>query len=101
MFIDIFTATLAKILFGPTLDVQSRTVKAILDPLNDSKCNTHLLMFTLDAILVSLFPELGLGMQGEDSEALPEDGASDPPTPFGASNGVNDRPLSSSETPDS
>jgi hypothetical protein len=51
-----------KLIYGPDLDVQRRTVKDILDPLSSSKCNLHLLMFILDAILVTVFPELALNI---------------------------------------
>lgn len=32
----------------------------MLDPLSSPECNVHLLLFLLDAILLALFPELGV-----------------------------------------
>jgi hypothetical protein len=79
-------------MFGPNLDMQQRTVKGILDPLNSSKCNVHLLLFILDAILVTVFPELALGAAGNGPETPVEDSASTASTPHGLS--PSDRPLS-------
>ncbi|PVG04749.1 hypothetical protein CPB86DRAFT_15627 [Serendipita vermifera] len=72
---DIVPPMVGKLIYGPNLDVQRRTVKDILDPLSSSKCNLHLLMFILDAILVTVFPELA--MNAPDSE-MPKNGASSP-----------------------
>jgi hypothetical protein len=85
-------APAAKIMFGPNLDVQRRTVKGILDPLNSNKCNVHLLLFIFDAILVAVFPELALGAAGNGHETPVDDSASTTSTPHGL--GPGDRPLS-------
>ena len=45
-------------IFGPTVVSRRRTVKAILDPLNSSACNTHLFILIFDLILATVFPEL-------------------------------------------
>lgn len=84
----------AKVLFGPDSQTQQRTVKGMLDPLNSSQCNVHLLVLILDAILINVFPELGLGSEAtgdgaefNDSAALtPDDGA------------LSDRALTPDET---
>jgi hypothetical protein len=46
------------VIFGPTVASRRQTVKAILDPLNSSACNTHLLILILDLTLATVFPEL-------------------------------------------
>lgn len=86
------TATVAKVIFGPNLDTQRRTVKGILDPLNSNKCNAHLLVFIFDAILITIFPELALGAVGEGPEV--DGNTSRTSTPQDLSNDHNDRPLS-------
>lgn len=65
---DLVPPMAAKVLFGPDPATQQRTVKGILDPLNSSKCNVHLLVLLLDAILITLFPELGLGSDATTGE---------------------------------
>ncbi|KAI6045144.1 hypothetical protein EDC04DRAFT_3137448 [Pisolithus marmoratus] len=42
------------------------SLEAIIDPLSDSSCNIHLVAFLFDAVLVTVFPELG--MQGSSSK---------------------------------
>ncbi|CAG7851643.1 SubName: Full=Uncharacterized protein {ECO:0000313/EMBL:CCA70162.1} [Serendipita indica DSM 11827] len=64
----------AKLLFGTKLSIQGRTIRGILDPLGSKQCNVHLLIFLLDAIVVSLFPELALS---PTSKREPSDGATD------------------------
>ena len=46
---------LLPILLGPD---PSSTLSAALDPLSNSQCNHHLVVFLLDRILIGLFPEL-------------------------------------------
>ncbi|CAG8632928.1 9354_t:CDS:2, partial [Acaulospora colombiana] len=77
---DVIPSMIGKLIYGPNLDVQRRTVKDILDPLSSSKCNLHLLMFILDAIIVTVFPELALN--APDSE-ISKNGAlgSEPDSP--------------------
>lgn len=87
-------AAMAPIMFGPNLKVQQQTVKGILDPLNSSKCNVHLLLFIFDAILVTIFPELALSAARDGSEPSQEDNGSASSTPHILSNGPDDRPLS-------
>jgi hypothetical protein len=57
------TAPAAKILLGPD---PTRTVQETIDPFSDQACNMHLLVFILDLVLLTLFPELGIG--GADAE---------------------------------
>ena len=49
------TAHLLPVLLGPN---PSETISAALDPLGDAQCNTRLIVFVLDRILLALFPEL-------------------------------------------
>ncbi|KIM47998.1 hypothetical protein M413DRAFT_439689 [Hebeloma cylindrosporum] len=49
-------ALLLPLLLGPDI---SHTLGTALDPLSDAQCNRRLVVFLLDRILVSFFPELG------------------------------------------
>ncbi|KAF9229677.1 hypothetical protein BS17DRAFT_771779 [Gyrodon lividus] len=40
------------------------SVDAVVDPLSDRACNTHLAVFLFDALLLTIFPEMG--MEGPD-----------------------------------
>lgn len=42
------------------------SLKAVIDPLSDNTCNIHLVVFLFDAVLLTVFPELG--MQGSSSK---------------------------------
>jgi hypothetical protein len=42
------------------MTARRETIKATIDPLNSVECNNHLLVFVLDAVLLVLFPEMGL-----------------------------------------
>jgi len=55
---------LGRILLGPTPEIRERTVDKALDGLRDQACNTHLAVFMLDAIVLRVFPELGVGGAG-------------------------------------
>lgn len=44
------------ILLGPS---PVASLEAAIDPLSDSACNAHLAVLLVDAILVTVFPELG------------------------------------------
>ena len=91
---------MAKVLFGPDVETQQRTVKGMLDPLNSSECNVHLLVLLLDAILVTIFPELALGSESAGVTEGQEHGDSVVMTPLGNDATPSDRALSSSpDTP--
>ncbi|KZO99572.1 hypothetical protein CALVIDRAFT_560918 [Calocera viscosa TUFC12733] len=64
--VDSLPSALSSIIIGPTTEARSRTAHDILQPLSDAGCNVHLIMRLLDAILLSLFPELAA-----DSPAIP------------------------------
>ncbi|KAI0085647.1 PXA domain-containing protein [Irpex rosettiformis] len=50
-----------QLVFGITPEARLETVdKGILDPLSSTECNTHLLIFILDLIVLTLFPEMGV-----------------------------------------
>ncbi|EPT04148.1 hypothetical protein FOMPIDRAFT_1098900, partial [Fomitopsis schrenkii] len=51
-------APLAMIL-GPTQEARISAIDGILDPLSSQPCNAHLMLFVLDLVLVTVFPELG------------------------------------------
>lgn len=46
------------------------SLEAIVDPLDDHACNTHLVVFLFDAVLLTVFPELA--MQGSSSKVVTE-----------------------------
>jgi hypothetical protein len=81
-------AIAAKVLFGPDMETQQRTVKGMLDPLNSNKCNVHLLILILDATLVAIFPELALGSEVNVTEGLGDSG-----TPIDNDGAQSDRAL--------
>ncbi|KZT74811.1 hypothetical protein DAEQUDRAFT_760820 [Daedalea quercina L-15889] len=51
-------APLAMVL-GPTPEARMSAIDAILDPLSSQACNAHLVLFILDLVIVTTFPELG------------------------------------------
>jgi len=53
------SALLAPLLLGPDPE---QTLEDALEPLSNSQCNKHLVVFLLDRILLGLFPELGGGL---------------------------------------
>ncbi|KAG1757932.1 PXA domain-containing protein [Suillus lakei] len=63
-------AFLAPVLLGPSPE---RTVEEIVSPLNDAACNMHLAVFIMDALLLSIFPEMGVeGSVGNADMDVPE-----------------------------
>ncbi|KZV76974.1 hypothetical protein PENSPDRAFT_568653 [Peniophora sp. CONT] len=50
----------APLLLGPPTQ-RLATADALLEPLSDSACNAHLFVLILDAVLLTLFPEMGVG----------------------------------------
>ncbi|KIJ45490.1 hypothetical protein M422DRAFT_250809 [Sphaerobolus stellatus SS14] len=50
----------ASVILGPDSAAQRRTISDILDPLSSPECNVHLLILLFDAILLCIFPELGV-----------------------------------------
>lgn len=46
------------------------SLEAIIDPLDDHACNTHLVVLLFDAMLLTVFPELGI--QGSSSKVATE-----------------------------
>ena len=60
----------APVLLGPSPE---RTLEGIIDPLGDAACNTHLAVFIVDALLLSIFPEMGVeGSRGNAEVEVPE-----------------------------
>lgn len=52
---------LSPLLTGPTLPARQRTIDGALDPLSTRACNAHLVVLILDRVLLTLFPEMGVG----------------------------------------
>ena len=90
-------AVAAKLFFGPNMSIQRRTIRGILDPLGSKECNVHLLIFLLDAIVVTLFPELALSPSSRREQS---DGATDAEldamiySPYDKSDPLDGRPNS-------
>ncbi|KAG0697782.1 PXA domain-containing protein [Suillus ampliporus] len=60
----------APVLLGPSPE---RTLEEIIDPLTDATCNMHLAVFIMDALLLSIFPEMGVeGSAGNADADVPE-----------------------------
>ena len=59
-------------LLGPTERGREEVIESVLDGVGDRRCNTHLVLFILDAIVVRLFPELGVGGEGGGMGGLKE-----------------------------
>ncbi|KAI0662635.1 PXA domain-containing protein [Cubamyces menziesii] len=47
-------------LLGPTPAARTATVDAALAPLDSQACNAHLVVFVLDLVLLTVFPEMGV-----------------------------------------
>ncbi|KDQ19831.1 hypothetical protein BOTBODRAFT_27254 [Botryobasidium botryosum FD-172 SS1] len=58
---ELFPRFLAPLLTGPTLAARQRTIDGALDPLSSRACNAHLVVLLLDRILLTVFPEMGVG----------------------------------------
>ncbi|KAF8845426.1 hypothetical protein BDN67DRAFT_1065284 [Paxillus ammoniavirescens] len=52
-----FPALVSSALLGPS---PITSIDAIVDPLGDSTCNAHLAVFSFDALLLTVFPEMGV-----------------------------------------
>jgi len=50
---------LERLFLGPTERGREKVVECVLDGLGDKRCNTHLVLFILDAVVLRVFPELG------------------------------------------
>ena len=50
------------LILGPTPATRIQAVNAILDPLSSQECNAHLIVFILDLVLLTLFPEMGVSV---------------------------------------
>jgi hypothetical protein len=57
----------ASVLLGPP-PIRAKTIDALLDPLSDAECNTHLFILILDAALLTIFPEMAMGGTGHASD---------------------------------
>lgn len=54
----------ASLLLGHDVASRAKTVSDALAPLSSSECNVHLLIVLFDAVLLTLFPELGIASGG-------------------------------------
>ena len=52
---------MGRVLFGPTAKTREEVLESVLDGVSDRRCNMHLVLFILDAIVLRVFPELGIG----------------------------------------
>jgi hypothetical protein len=66
----------APVLLGPSPE---RMLEEVINPLGDAACNMHLAVFIVDALLLSIFPEMGVEGSGGNAdleilERLDDDG---------------------------
>jgi hypothetical protein len=52
---------MGRVLLGPTEKTREEVLESVLDGVGDRRCNMHLVLFILDAIVLRVFPELGIG----------------------------------------
>ncbi|KAL1952159.1 hypothetical protein VTO73DRAFT_1308 [Trametes versicolor] len=52
------------LLLGPTPAARAATVDAAIAPLDSQACNAHLMVFILDLVLLTVFPEMGVSEEG-------------------------------------
>jgi len=50
---------IAPLILGAQPPAREQTIHDILDPLSSAECNSHLVMFALDSVLMTLIPEMG------------------------------------------
>jgi len=50
---------IAPLILGAHPPAQQQTINDILNPLSSAECNSHLVMFVLDLVLMTLIPEMG------------------------------------------
>lgn len=50
---------IAPLVLGAQPLAREQTIRDILDPLSSAECNSHLVMFILDSMLMTLIPEMG------------------------------------------
>ena len=62
---------------GPTPPARVQALDSILDPLSSQECNAHLIVFVLDLVLLTLFPEMGVA----PPSAVPDAGLEGTRTP--------------------
>jgi len=55
----------APVFLGPSPE---RTLEEAINPLDDAACNMHLAVFILDALLLSIFPEMGVEGNGGNAD---------------------------------
>lgn len=56
---DWLSGWIAPLVLGAQPSARQQTIDDILDPLSSTECNTHLIMFILDSVLMTLIPEMG------------------------------------------
>jgi hypothetical protein len=66
---------LGRVLLGPTERGREEVIESVLDGLGDRRCNMHLVLFILDAVVLRVFPELGVGAEAPESMSRSVSGA--------------------------
>lgn len=59
----------APVLIGHDMPSRRLTIRSAIDPLTSVPCNNHLLILILDALLLALFPEMGMETCATESSA--------------------------------
>ena len=56
---DLLLGWITPLVLGAQPSAPEQTIRDILDPLSSAECNSHLVMFILDSVLMTLIPEMG------------------------------------------
>ncbi|KIJ68760.1 hypothetical protein HYDPIDRAFT_81487 [Hydnomerulius pinastri MD-312] len=95
-----FPALASSALLGPS---PLTSLDAIIDPLSDGACNAHLAVFIFDALLLAIFPEMGVEGTHSDTGAtdadMPLEKGDGGDNDYEGSAGTGDRGLSLSPSP--
>lgn len=55
------------LIFGHNTSVRESTAFNLVEPLSNQSANTHLILFVFDAVILALFPEIGLLSNGDSA----------------------------------
>jgi hypothetical protein len=78
---------IAGVVLGERGAAQRRTAESALGPLGCAECNVHLAVLVLDAVVLAMWPELGLGGAGGEGGAGASPAGGGPGEESGADDG--------------
>lgn len=70
---------LSPLVLGAHPRAREQTINDILDPLSSAECNSHLIMFVIDSVLMTLIPEMGTTTDAGMMEGPPSTIRTQPP----------------------